>query len=431
VTAQEFYNTFLQFPQICTDSRKVIPGCLYFALKGDHFDGNLFAADALSKGCAFAVVDDHSVVASDRYVLVPDVLKFLQDLAAFHRRKLSIPVIGLTGTNGKTTTKELIHSVLKQKYATVATTGNYNNHIGVPITLLAADQHTEVLIVEMGANHPGEIAALCAIAQPDFGLITNIGRAHLEGFGSFEGVIQTKNELYRWIIDHQGTLFVNDDDLLLKSLVNDYPCYTYGTSKHAAISGQADHPDRYLSVTWQKQSDNQAQNLQSHLTGGYNLQNILAAVSVGTRFGLNPSQIREGIESYVPDNMRSQWIQTDKNVLFLDAYNANPSSMELALNNFASLQLPHAVVILGDMFELGSYSSEEHLKIIQLADRLGFEKVLLIGEHFSQFSSDFSFLFFKRLDQLKVYLTQNLIQESNILIKGSRGMKLEQVVCYL
>jgi len=431
VKSEDFYKIYLQYPQICTDSRKVQPGCLYFSLKGDHFDGNFFAADALAKGSAYAIVDDLSVVADHRYILVPDVLGFLQDIASFHRSKLSIPVIGLTGTNGKTTTKELIHSVLKQKYKAVATSGNLNNHIGVPITLLSTDPTTEILIVEMGANHPGEIAFLCNIAKPTIGLITNIGKAHLEGFGSFEGVIQTKNELYTWIKHNEGKLFVNEDDQLLKKLVEDYPCFTYGTSKLADICGLAANQERYLSIRWKTREPDDFNNIHSHLTGGYNLYNILAAISIGTHFGLSKDQIRSGIESYVPDNMRSQWIQTRDNVLFFDAYNANPSSMALAIDHFASLSLPHSVAILGDMFELGSHSADEHLKIIQRTDQSGFEKVLFAGQQFYQFAPDFQHLFFENLNNLKDYLVQNQLKGSNVLIKGSRGMQLEQLVGYL
>jgi UDP-N-acetylmuramoyl-tripeptide--D-alanyl-D-alanine ligase len=431
VKSQDFYNTYLQYPQICTDSRKVKPGCLYFSLKGDHFDGNLFAAEALSKGSAYAIVDSPSVVEDQRYILVPDVLGFLQDLALYHRQKISVPVIGLTGTNGKTTTKELIHAILKQKYETISTSGNLNNHIGVPVTLLSTKPETEILIVEMGANHPGEIEFLCNIAQPDFGLITNIGKAHLEGFRSFEGVIQTKNELYSWIKNHNGKIFVNNDDEILNNLLGDYPRITYGTSELSDVRGSAGFGERYLSVTWKSSKYDDFNTVQSHLTGGYNLSNILAAISVGVYFGLNPDQIRTGIESYIPDNMRSQWVQTDNNLLFLDAYNANPSSMVLAIDHFASLNMPHSVAVLGDMFELGSYSAAEHLKIIQRMTGLGFEKVYLAGQHFFQYSKDFPYLFFENSNSLKDYLVQNQVNGFNILIKGSRGMKLEQLVGYL
>ena len=429
--SEDFYKTYLQYPQICTDSRKIKPGCLFFSLKGDSFNGNRFAADALAKGSAFAVVDDPSEVGDHRYFLVPDVLEFLQDLATLHRSKLSIPVIGLTGTNGKTTTKELIQSVLNQKFRVVATSGNLNNHIGVPLTLLAADASTEILIVEMGANHPGEIAFLCNIVKPSLGLITNIGKAHLEGFGSFEGVVQTKNELFAWIKRNHGKLFVNEDDPLLKKLVEDYPCTTYGRSVHADVRGLTAKTERSLSMKWRTGKAGDYYDIQSHLTGDYNLYNILAAISVGIYFGLNEDQIRAGIESFVPDNMRSQWIQTKDNVILLDAYNANPSSMALAIGHFASLRLPHSVAILGDMFELGSHAPSEHLKIARQAQLAGFEKVLLAGQQFWRLAPGLPFLFFENLKHLKDYLTLNQMHGCHILIKGSRGMQLEQVVSYL
>lgn len=429
--SEDFYKTYLQFPQICSDSRKVTPGCLYFSLKGDHFDGNCFAADALAKGCAYAIVDDPSVAADDQYILVPDVLRFLQELASFHRTKLSIPVIGLTGTNGKTTTKELMYSVLKQKYSVVATSGNLNNHIGVPITLLSSDYATEILIVEMGANHPGEIAFLADMAKPTIGLITNIGKAHLEGFGSFEGVVQAKSELYAWIKQSDGKLFVNEDDQLLKRLVGDYPCITYGTTGHPDICGNAQTGERYLSVNWKTSQRQDFEQISSHLTGGYNLYNMLAAISIGVHFGLTTDQIRTGIVSYVPDNMRSQWIQTKENVLFLDAYNANPSSMEMAIRHFATLGLSHPVVILGDMFELGQHSPEEHLSIIRQADQLGFDQILFVGPRFFAWAPDFPYLFFENRDNLTDYLSDHPFEGCHLLIKGSRGMQLEHLVGYL
>lgn len=428
---KDFYKTYLQYPQIFTDSRKVISGCLYFSLKGDHFDGNHFAADAIAKGCSYAVVDDPSVVAGEKYILVPSVLRFLQDLASFHRNHLAIPVIGITGTNGKTTTKELVCSVLKQKYKVVANTGNLNNHIGVPVTILSAHPETEILVVEMGANHPGEIDFLCNIARPTCGLVTNIGKAHLEGFGSFEGVIRAKNEMYAWIRENQGTLFVNDDDPLLKELVGDYSCQTYGTGNQADITGKYSGNGLNLSFSWKMKEDGSYNLVGSHLTGGYNFYNILAAISVGCHFGLDKDQIREGIESYQPDNMRSQWIRTGSNVLLLDAYNANPSSMALAIGHFASLGLPHPVAILGDMFELGSFAPGEHLRIIRLAHSSGFEQILFSGHEFYRYSTDFPHHFYQDLSQLEDYLVQHPLKDCNILIKGSRGMKLETIVGYL
>lgn len=430
MNSEKFYRTYLQHPQIFTDSRKVTSGCLYFALKGEHFDGNRFAADALKNGCAFAIVDDEAMAVDDRYILVPDVLVFLQELAVYHRNKLDIPVIGLTGTNGKTTTKELINSVLSQKFRTVATGGNLNNHIGVPVTLLRADQDTEVLIVEMGANHPGEIAFLCSLAKPTHGLITNVGKAHLEGFGNFEGVIRTKNELFDWIKGSHGELFVNEDDPLVRDLAGNYPAHTYGTKENANLRGTPGSQPRLMSVDWNTGAGN-SHSVNSHLSGGYNLYNILAAISVGVQFGLDPDSIAKGIASYVPENMRSQWLNTGRNELFLDAYNANPSSMELAIKHFAGLNFPLSVVILGDMFELGQYSEAEHLNIIRQADQSGFEKILFAGPRFYRFAGDFPHHFFENLNSLIEYLSSNQLSGCNIMIKGSRGMQLERLVPYL
>ncbi|MFA6126059.1 MAG: UDP-N-acetylmuramoyl-tripeptide--D-alanyl-D-alanine ligase [Bacteroidales bacterium] len=429
--SEDFYKTYLQYPQICTDSRKVTPGCLYFSLKGDQFDGNRFASDALARGSAFAIVDDPAMVAGERYILVPDVLGFLQEMASYHRGRLNLPVIGLTGTNGKTTTKELVHSVLKQKFNTVATAGNLNNHIGVPVTVLSTRQDTEILIVEMGANHPGEIDFLCNICRPTIGLVTNIGIAHLEGFGSFEGVIQTKTELYRWINHIGGKLFYNVDDPLLKELVGSYAGISYGSGPGAQVIGQPSTSERFLSLQCKTNAHAQFFDIRSHLTGSYNLYNILAAAAIGSYFGVSDEQIKTGIESYVPDNMRSQWIQTGKNVLFLDAYNANPSSMSLALENFASLKMPHSIAILGDMFELGQHAPAEHLKIIKQAGQLDLDRVLFAGEQFYQHAVGFPDLFFENINGLKSYLAQDQIENCNILIKGSRGMQLEQLVSYL
>ncbi len=425
--SEDFYTTFLRYPQICTDSRKVQPGCLYFALKGEHFNGNIFAADALDKGSAFAVVDDPEVAKDGQYILVPDVLGFLQDLASLHRSHLRIPVIGLTGTNGKTTTKELIHSVLKQKYRTVATFGNLNNHIGVPLTILAAGPDTEMLIVEMGANHPGEIAFLCNIARPTAGLITNIGKAHLEGFGSFEGVIRTKNELYQSLINSGGQLFLNLDDERLRSLAGDYPYCSYGTSENADICGWDAGEGRFLEVKWKTEGGG-SNRVESQLTGSYNLYNVLAAIAIGNRFGLSDQQINAGIESYVPGNMRSQWLKTDKNLLLLDAYNANPSSMALALEHFASLSLPNSIALLGDMFELGDQSREEHLHIVRLAESLGFAKIFFAGPVFFELASGFFHHFFESTDSLRNYLSDNPVEGCNVLVKGSRGMQLEKLI---
>ncbi len=428
---QDFYKIFLQYQQICTDSRKVQPGCLFFGLRGDVHNGNDYAAAALQQGCVLAVVDDPKVVKSDQYLLVEDSLVFLQELAAFHRSKLNAPVIGLTGTNGKTTTKELINNVLKQKYRTIANSGNLNNHLGVPLTLLRADHSTEMIIVEMGANHPGEIRTLCQIARPTHGLVTNIGKAHLEGFGSFEGVRQTKRELFDFLKDTGGTVFINSDDPTLTGLIGDYPTVTYGSSNNSAVRGTGIISTRFLDVRWENPGDGIPAEIQTHLTGTYNLHNILAAVAVGVFFHVSPSQIVYGLESYKPDNLRSQWEQTARNSLLIDAYNANPSSMSIALNHFALLDLPNKVVILGDMFELGKESAREHLDILKIAQTLQFHKVLVTGAEFFAYRERFPFGFFKDPSQLQDYLEVDPLSGCTVLLKGSRGMKLERLVPYL
>jgi UDP-N-acetylmuramoyl-tripeptide--D-alanyl-D-alanine ligase len=334
-------------------------------------------------------------------------------------------VIGLTGTNGKTTTKELICSVLKQKYNVTATAGNMNNHIGVPVTLLAADSLTEILIVEMGANHPGEIAFLCNLAKPDHGLITNIGKAHLEGFGSYEGVIQTKNELFEWIKKSNGKLFINEDDELLKQLAAGYPAMTYGTNYCADVYGVDAYRERYLSVLWQAGGSNN-NTIHSQLTGTYNLYNILAAISIGISFGLDAGQIKSGIESYVPDNMRSQWIGTKDNVLFLDAYNANPSSMKAAIENFAKMEGDDKVLLLGAMMELGGESIAEHIAIVDLIDQYHWRAVVLVGGDFKHISH--RYLYFQQALEVKEWLQLQAYLGVKLLVKGSRSMQMEKVL---
>ena len=430
MTAKEFYTIFLRNPQVCTDSRNITPGCLFFALTGDSFNGNLFAADALSSGASFAVVDDPAVVSGSNYTLVKNVLEFLQELASFHRSQLNIPVVALTGTNGKTTTKELIQSVLKQQYRVVGTSGNLNNHIGVPLTLLSAGPETEILVVEMGANHPGEIAFLCDIARPTHGLITNVGKAHLEGFGSFDGVVVTKSELFRFVSRTGGTWFLNSDDEHLSAIAGDYPSITYGSDGSPSVKGIAEAGGYQLaaSVSLPDQSEFVAK---TSLTGNYNLYNVLAAAAVGYQFGMSAVKIRAGIEGYMPSNMRSQWKVTAGNRLLLDAYNANPSSMALAIRHFASLNLPMSVLILGDMFELGNESAVEHAEIVRLVRTFSFHAVYLAGKEFFNCARGPGLQAFPDTESLIAELQRNPLQGCTILVKGSRGMKLEKSLDYL
>ncbi|TKG96089.1 UDP-N-acetylmuramoyl-tripeptide--D-alanyl-D-alanine ligase [Puteibacter caeruleilacunae] len=425
---KSLYQIYLKHPIISTDSRQINPGCLFFALKGDNFDGNKYASKAIHLGAAYAIVDDPSIAVSDQYIVVNNVLQTLQNLAAHHRSQLSIPVIGITGTNGKTTTKELTNAVLSRKFNVLATEGNLNNHIGVPLTLLKINQEHEIAIIEMGANHPGEIKDLSEIASPDYGLITNIGKAHLEGFGSYEGVIKTKTELYNFIETNSGKIFINEDDELLKKLSTKLQQITYGTSRSSSLQGELINSQVYctqrilFSKGWLY--------VQSKLTGNYNFSNIMAAATIGLHFDVDPLEIKNAIELYTPSNKRSEVIKTDNNTLILDAYNANPTSVNASLNNFFSIEHNHKIAILGDMLELGDYSEEEHQKIVDLLLASDVARIFLVGSHFAKTAtnSDIRFRKFETTALLKEYIRENSLQECMVLIKGSRGIKLEDLL---
>lgn len=431
VNAEAFYPFFLQNPQICTDSRQIEPGCLFFALQGENHNGNLYATEALEKGAVRAIVDDPNIRLNDQMILVDNVLGFLQSLALHHRKQLNIPVVAITGSNGKTTTKELVKSVLRQQYHTIATSGNLNNHIGVPLTILKADQTTEMLVVEMGANHPGEIRDLCHLALPTHGLITNIGKAHLEGFGSLEGVKKAKGELFEFVAATDGVFFLNHDDYQLIDLVDSYPTCSYGTREPCQIRIRLTQSIPTLRVLWLNPGESGPISISSHLSGDYHLSNIGAAIAVGHHFGLDPDRVATGIESYVPDNMRSQWIDTGRNRVLLDAYNANPTSMEAAIRLVVSMDSQNCLLILGDMFELGTTSSKEHWELLSLIDKLGLEQVMLVGKEFDRFREEFPFMFFKTFELLQDFLKDFGPTDSLILVKGSRGMRMERVVPYL
>ncbi|MBN2614758.1 MAG: UDP-N-acetylmuramoyl-tripeptide--D-alanyl-D-alanine ligase [Bacteroidales bacterium] len=420
------YKIFLKYRKISTDTRKEINDSLFFALSGENFNGNLFAADALSKGAALAVVDDPSVVPEDdkRYFLVGNVLDTLQAMAKFHRNQFNIPVLGITGTNGKTTTKELVSAVLETEKNILYTRGNLNNHIGVPLTLLQLNEEIEIAVVEMGANHPGEIGELCALARPTHGIITNIGKAHLEGFGSFENVIRTKNELYESVRTDKGTVFVPQENPLLMELSEGINRITYGSSGTVAGSLEAENP--FLSVRWMKEHN--LVHLNTRMYGSYNFQNIMAAVAVGNYFGISESGIQKALAEYSPQNNRSQMMKTDRNTLLMDAYNANPDSLKLAIEDFGRQQLPNKMVIVGDMFELGKQAREEHQHMVELIQSQNFEKVILVGKDFCATSFPTEFLTFATTDDAENYLKANPVKESTILIKGSRGMHLEQLI---
>ena len=407
---------------VSTDTRSIRPGMVFFALKGVTFDANEFVQQAIDAGASLVVTQNESFSNHPACFYTPDTLKTLQEVAAVRRSQIKSVVIGITGTNGKTTTKELIREALSAAGTVQSTQGNLNNHIGVPLTLLSIKDDTDFAIVEMGANHPGEIGFLCNIARPDYGLITNIGRAHLEGFGSFEGVIKTKTELYKFIRENNGKIFVNEDDPLLITLSEDQNRILYGTKTLDATVLNDGNP--YLRCHWS--INNEKYFTGTKLTGYYNLPNLLAAVSIGLHFGADPEELSMKLSDYTPSNMRSQWMETERNHLILDAYNANPSSMAVALNNFASLQTEKKLPVLGDMLELGSYSDEEHHSILQLLNELQFKAAVLVGPCFSKFRNEFpAFLFFNDTAEARAALTKNVVNNYTILLKGSRGIGVD------
>ena len=407
---KELHKIFLKSSGVTTDSRQIKLNSIFFALKGDNFDGNKYAKSAIDKGASFAVVDNQAYCLNENYILVDDVLSCLQELSKYHRKQLNCPVLGITGTNGKTTTKELITAVIEKKFRTVATKGNYNNHIGVPLTLLRAKLDTEFLIVEMGANHIHEIEFLCGLAQIDFGIITNIGKAHLEGFGSVEGVIKAKKELYEHIDINDGTLFVNANDKLLKSISENTDRILYN------INEQEQSNSPFAKVIYNGSL------ISSQLIGDYNRTNILAACEIGRYFGVSLEKTKEAIESYTPSNNRSQLLETNRNTIVLDAYNANPSSMTEAIKAFQKVNHKKKLLILGDMLELGENSLVEHQSIIDELSQDN-QKVILVGQEFNKCQHNFIH-FFNSEDAL-VWIEENQIEDMFILLKGSRGIKLE------
>lgn len=428
MTLEQFYKIFLQHPIISTDTRKIEKGCLFFALKGERFNANTFAEQAIEQGAAYVVIDEAAFKKSDKFILVDDVLSFLQNLAKHHRQQLQIPVIAIVGSNGKTTTKELIHSVLSEKFVTLSTPGNFNNHIGLPLTLLMIKPEHQMAVIEMGANHLGENAFLCEIAEPNFGLITNNGKDHLEGFGSIEGVAKSNSELYYYLLKNKGLAFVNaHDEWLLRMATRLENKKTYsGNFKGKEISAD------YAAFASQLQPNiefniQQSSNITSHLSGDYNFDNIMAAVALGLYFGMTEEEIKRGVEKYQPKNNRSQIIKTDKNTIYMDAYNANPSSMELALKNTAMMSNPNKVFVLGDMFELGAYAEAEHKNIIQLCKQLNLENVMLVGSEFKKYNTS-NYLCFETTQEAKEYISKTPLQDSFVFIKGSRGMKLETLL---
>lgn len=435
ISTPELYNLFVNASSICIDSRIAQSNELFFAISGDNFDGNQYAEKALGK-CRYAIVDDASVVKDERFILVDNTLLALQQLATYHRQQLGIPIIAITGTNGKTTTKELVARVMARKYNVAYTKGNYNNHIGVPLTLLSFTKEHEFGVVEMGANHIGEIALLCEITQPDFGLITNVGKAHLEGFGSFSGVKKAKSELYKYLYDNNGTAFVNYDNEQLEDMDPPHSIVYYGTGGFTHCQGRIGTCDSlFLQLDWlisEKGKDslpdweNKALTIKTQLVGDYNFENVMAAVCIGNNFNIAAKDIVEAVDSYKPDNNRSQIVETDHNTLILDGYNANPTSMKASILNFKQLQAKRKVLILGDMLELGKSSVAEHGIITGLIEEYVFDEVILVGEQFGKLVNSL-FVFIPDVDALKLYLRDHEIKDATILIKGSRGIKLELI----
>jgi UDP-N-acetylmuramoyl-tripeptide--D-alanyl-D-alanine ligase len=420
------YTIFREYPSITTDSRNIPPQSIFFALKGANFNGNTFAGEALQKGAAYAIIDEPEFAVDDRLILVDDVLTCLQQLARHHRDQLKLPILAITGTNGKTTTKELIAAVLAKKYKVNFTQGNLNNHIGVPLTLLSMNRETEFGVVEMGANHPGEIKTLCEIANPDFGIITNIGKAHLEGFGSFEGVIKTKSEMYDFLRDKGCKCFLNADNPLLVQQAEGLGQISYGTSTSHFMPGELASTDNYLVV---KALFNKGWlYLKSKLVGDYNFENLLAAACVGKYFEVDPLKIQEALAEYIPANNRSQLIRKEKNTIIMDAYNANPTSMMAALTNFSSIKNDNKCVILGDMLELGEVSEEEHQKIVTYIENQNFSDVFLVGEQFKNTKDRTEKKKFEHVELLSNYLKTQPIENKLVLIKGSRGIHLEKIL---
>lgn len=417
----QLHQLFLESTGICTDTRKLKKGNLYLALKGDNFNGNNFAAKALELGADYSIVDEQPEEQNDHIIKVEDGLDTLQKLAAYHRKYLNLPILSITGSNGKTTTKELIREVLSKKYKTVSTKGNLNNHIGVPLTLLSMNKETEFGIVEMGANHQGEIASLCKIAQPDYGYITNFGKAHLEGFGGVEGVIKGKSELYNYLIKNNKTIFINYDDEIQVEKSKGTDIISFSEGKNAT------HQITFLKADPFVKINTEDTQINSQLIGTYNAKNIAVAICIGKFFKIPAKAIKEAIESYQPTNNRSQIINQNSNQIILDAYNANPTSMKAALENLEAIPAKNKIAILGDMFEVGNTSAEEHQIIIDLLEKLEFSNMMVCGKNFYQTSTQ-EVLKFENFEDLKNYIQENNFENATILIKGSRGMALERIL---
>ncbi|MFV0537118.1 MAG: UDP-N-acetylmuramoyl-tripeptide--D-alanyl-D-alanine ligase [Dysgonomonas sp.] len=421
----ELYNIYKQYPEVSTDTRNSPTNSIFFALKGANFNGNEYAEKAIDSGCSYAVVDEAKYTTRPNIILVEDALETLQKLANYHRKQIKTPIIAITGTNGKTTTKELITSVLAQEYNVISTQGNLNNHIGVPLTLLRIKKEHEIAVVEMGASHVGEIKFLSEIAEPNYGIITNLGHAHIEGFGSFENVVKAKGELYEYIRSTtDGKIFIDHTNTLLREMSEGITSIYYGLEDDLFVSGKVVSISPYLEFEWKFL--NTRKKVKTKLIGEYNLPNLLAAITAGKYLGINSDRICKAIANYEPTNNRSQLKETDKNMLIIDAYNANPTSMHAALENFDHMSVQHKVLILGDMKELGTDSDLEHQKIADYITQHNFDEVLFVGENFSKVKT--SYLRFENLNELRDYLLQHPIDNSYVLLKGSRGVQLERCI---
>lgn len=427
MSIESLYALFQQYPHVETDTRQLKPGCIFFALRGENFNGNQFARKALEAGAAAAIIDDAAAYVDKRTILVENTLTTLQQLAKFHRQQFNIPFIAITGSNGKTTSKELVHAVLASSFRTYTTQGNLNNHIGIPLTLLRVHKDAELAVIEMGANHQQEIAGYCTYTLPTHGIITNCGKAHLEGFGGVEGVRKGKGELYDFIRANQGTIFLNQDlDYLHPMSMGISNIVTYGTQA-AQTCGNIQSADPYLNVTIQPAEKFEAiPSLHTQLVGDYNLSNVLLAVSVGRYFGVPAEKIKKSIEHYQPTNSRSQLIQKNTNTIILDAYNANPSSMQVAIQNFSKLEATQKVLLLGSMAELGEESKQEHLQLIELIRSHNWKEVVLVGDGFGELSHPY--IQFKNSNEAAGWFRAQNFSHTHFLIKGSRSMKMETIL---
>jgi UDP-N-acetylmuramoyl-tripeptide--D-alanyl-D-alanine ligase len=424
---KDLYARFLESGTVSTDTRQIGAGSIFFALKGEKFNANTFANEALEKGALYAVVDEKEFAVSKQHIYVNDVLETLQELARYHRDQLKIPVIGLTGSNGKTTSKELLHAVLSTKFKTLATKGNLNNHIGVPLTLLSIDNSVEIAVVEMGANHLGEIALLCTMANPSHGFITNIGRAHIGLFGGYENIIRAKSELYQHLINIGGTVFINSQNEILANMAKRFKAPVFYPSKGDFYSGMLISSDPFLKI----EAENRDQ-IQTNLIGAYNFENVMAALCIGKYFGIDASAANQAVAKYAPGNMRSQMIQKGKNRIILDAYNANPSSMRAAIENLAAMNAKHKVLILGDMYELEGEAENEHRAIGRLIQEKKFEDIYICGKLFKSAIAEVpSAKYFESKTELINDLKTHPVTNATILVKASRGIGLETIVDYL